>query len=66
MYNIPVLKTLNRGQGHSGRNEKKPKTKRKNREFVVFDMQDIVQILQQNITEQISNNTQLFTIENTL
>lgn len=52
MYNIPVLKTLNRGQGHSEMNEKK---KKNHREFVVFDMQDIVQILQHNIP----NNSQI-------
>lgn len=60
MYNIPVLKTLNRGQGHSEMNEKiKNKTNKKKKKitghFVVFDMQDIVQILQHNIP----NNSQI-------
>lgn len=51
MYNIPVLRQLNRGQGHSEMNLKKIKNKNNHRVFVVFDIQDIVQILQ-NITYQ--------------
>lgn len=55
MYNIPVLETLNRGQGHSEMNENKNKN---HRECVVFEMQDIVQILQHNIPNksQITHN----------
>lgn len=56
MYNIPVLRALNRGQGRSEINENK--NKKNHRVFVVFHMQDIVQILQHNILNnfQITHN----------
>lgn len=65
MYNIPVLKTLNRGQSHSEIKDKNTETNQ-HRELVVSDMQDVVQILQHNTTKQISKKTQLFTTEYTL
>lgn len=55
MCNIPVLRTLNRGQSHSEMNENKDKNKSNHRAFVVFEMQDIVQILEHNIL----NNSQI-------
>lgn len=65
MYNIPVSETFETElTPRWTRNT--TKQKKNHREFVVFDLQDIVQISQHKHRKQLSKHTQLFTIEETL
>lgn len=70
MYNIPVLKALNKGQKNSEINQKKKKKgkwkKKKSQGICCLWYARHSADFTTEHSKQFSNNTQLFTIENTL